>query len=268
MGTFEAPEIIIDDSEYRAAEKLTGKVALITGGDSGIGAATAIAYAKEGAKVVVGYLYEDQDAERTVGIIQKYGGDAAHLKADLRDPEASRELVQFTLDRYGAIDILVNNAATQVQQKNFTDISLEQVENTFRTNIISMFILTKEAVAHMGAGSCIINTTSVVAYRGSEELIDYSATKGAILSFTRSLSQNLASQSIRVNAVAPGPVWTPLVLTSFDDEKLSTFGKRQPLGRAAQPIEIAPAFVFLASRDAGYITGQVLHVNGGEVVNG
>lgn len=265
---FEAPEIIIDDGEYKAAGKLAGKVALITGGDSGIGAATAIAYAKEGAKVVIDYLYEDEDAERTVGAIQQHGGEAASMKADLRDPMSSHKLVQFVLDRYGAIDILVNNAATQVQQKDFTDITLDQVEDTFRTNIISMFTLTQEALKHMKPGSCIINTSSVVAYRGSQELIDYAATKGAILGFTRSLSQNLASRPIRVNAVAPGPVWTPLVLTSFDTQKLASFGKSQPLGYAAQPIEIAPAFVFLASRDARYITGQVIHVNGGEVING
>jgi NAD(P)-dependent dehydrogenase (short-subunit alcohol dehydrogenase family) len=260
--------IVIDDSAYQSGGRLQGRVAIITGADSGIGAATAIAYAKEGAKVVINYLESDADALHVENLVKKYGGEPLRVKADLRDPAASQYVVDETLKRFSTIDILINNAGTQVQQSSITHISDDQLQNTFKTNVYGMFYMTQAVLPHLQPGASIINTSSVTAYRGSDELLDYSSTKGAIVSFTRSLSQNLAKQTIRVNAVAPGPVWTPLVISSFDDKKLAAFGTQQPLGWAAQPIEIAPAFVFLASRDARYITGQVMHVNGGEVING
>ncbi len=261
-------KIIIDDKKYKPAKKLEGKVAIITGGDSGIGAATAIAFAKEGADVVISYLSEDKDAQNVAKIVKSYGQEAVHCKGDLGEKVNCDELIALTLEKLGKIDILVNNAGTQVVQESIVDITEEQLLRTFKTNIFSMFYLTQKALQNMNPNACIINTTSVTAYRGSEELLDYSATKGAITTFTRSLSQNLAGKSVRVNAVAPGPVWTPLVLSSFDSKKLSELGKNQPLGRAAQPVEIAPAYVFLASDDSRYITGQVIHVNGGEIING
>lgn len=261
------PPIIIDDESYQGSKKTNGKVAFISGGDSGIGAASAIALAKEGARIAINYLTEDADAEKISAIIKKYGSDCLILKGDIREKQVCDKLIKETTEHFGTLNILINNAGTQVQQEKLEDISEEQLEGTFRTNIFGMFFLTQAAHKHMKPDSCIINTASVTAYRGSQELIDYSATKGGIISYTRSLSQNLASKPIRVNAVAPGPVWTPLVLTSFNENKLSSFGKEQPLGRAAQPIEIAPAYVFLASRDSRYMTGQVLHINGGEIVN-
>jgi NAD(P)-dependent dehydrogenase (short-subunit alcohol dehydrogenase family) len=247
MNENEDYKVQIDDPKYNASNKLKNKVVIITGADSGIGAAAAILFAKEGAKVVINYLNEDKDAQNVKNIIEKYGGEAICVKNDLRNNLECKELVDTAIDSYGTINIIVNNAGTQTVQQSITDISSKQIEETFRTNMYSMFYLTQHALKHLQSGDCIINTTSVTAYRGSEELLDYSATKGAITSFTRSLSQNLASKNIRVNAVAPGPVWTPLVLDSFDNEKLSKFGRKQPLGYAAQPIEIAPSYVFLVS---------------------
>lgn len=263
-----APEIIIDDPAYTGSAKLTGKVAIITGGDSGIGAATAVAFAKEGANIVINYLYEDKDAQHVQRVVELCGSHCVLVKGDLGEPGTSQDIVKQAVDAFGAINILVNNAGTQVQQASLLDITAEQLDDTFRTNMYSMFHLTQEVLPHLAAGDSIINTTSVTAYRGHDELVDYAATKGAILAFTRSLSAQLASKQIRVNAVAPGPIWSPLVLTSFDQEKLKNFGKQQPLGRAGQPVEVAPAYVYLASADASYVSGQVIHVNGGEIVGG
>jgi NAD(P)-dependent dehydrogenase (short-subunit alcohol dehydrogenase family) len=268
MSDFSPPDILTDDPGYKAAGKLTGKVAIITGGDSGIGAAAAIAFAKEGAKVVINYLKEDQDALATADLIKKYGSESLLFKADIGLKQTCDDLAKKTIEHFGQIDILVNNAGTQTPQASIEDISEEQLERTFRTNIYSMFFLTAACLPHLKEDSSIINTTSVTAYRGSEGLLDYSSTKGAIVSFTRSLSQNLAKKKIRVNAIAPGPVITPLVITSFDKEKLDSFGQDQPLGRAAQPYELAAGYVYLASRDSTYVTGQILHINGGEVING
>jgi NAD(P)-dependent dehydrogenase (short-subunit alcohol dehydrogenase family) len=247
--------------------RLAGKVALITGGDSGIGRAVAVAFAREGADVVVSYLNEDEDARATAELVEAEGGEVELVPGDIGDEAHCQELVRRTVERFGRLDVLVNNAAEQHPQESIADISAEQLERTFRTNIFSMFFLTKAALPHLGEGSSVINTTSVTAYKGTASLLDYSSTKGAIVAFTRSLSQGLAAQGIRVNGVAPGPVWTPLIPATFPEEQVEQFGKDVPLGRPGQPEEIAPAYVFLASRDASYITGQVIHPNGGEVVN-
>lgn len=254
--------------EHHGSGKLANKVALITGGDSGIGRAIAIAFAKEGADVAITYLNEHKDADETKAEVEKHGRRCTLLAGDVGDPQVCERWVQETLREFGHLDVLVNNAAEQHPQKSLTDISVEQLERTFRTNIFGQFFLTKAALPHLKEGSTIVNTTSVTAYRGSEQLIDYSSTKGAIVSFTRSLSKNLASKKIRVNAVAPGPIWTPLIPSTFPKEKVESFGKDVPLERPGQPEEVAPCFVFLASEDSSYMTGQVLHPNGGEVVNG
>ncbi len=254
--------------EHRGSGKLAGKVALITGGDSGIGRAIAIAFAKEGADVAITYLNEHKDADETKAEVEKHGRRCTLLAGDVGDPQVCERWVQETLREFGHLDVLVNNAAEQHPQKSLTDISVEQLERTFRTNIFGQFFLTKAALPHLKEGSTIVNTTSVTAYRGSEQLIDYSSTKGAIVSFTRSLSKNLASKKIRVNAVAPGPIWTPLIPSTFPKEKVESFGKDVPLERPGQPEEVAPCFVFLASEDSSYMTGQVLHPNGGELING
>ncbi|MFZ5658451.1 MAG: SDR family oxidoreductase [Pseudomonadota bacterium] len=257
-----------DDSQYRGSGKLANKAALITGGDSGIGRAVAIAFAKEGADVAIVYLSEHGDAEESKRLVEQQGRRCITIAGDAGDEGFCRQAVQQTLDAFGRLDVLVNNAAEQHPQKRLEDISAEQLEKTFRTNIFSYFFMTKAALPHLKAGAAIVNTTSVTAYKGSPELLDYSATKGAIVAFTRSLSQSLADQGIRVNAVAPGPIWTPLIPSTFPPEKVESFGKNVPLGRAGQPEEIAPSYVFLASDDASYMTGQVLHPNGGTVVNG
>jgi NAD(P)-dependent dehydrogenase (short-subunit alcohol dehydrogenase family) len=253
---------------YRGAGKLDGKVALVTGGDSGIGRAATIAFAKEGADVAIAYFDEHQDAEETKQLVLQAGRRCIAVAGDIGDPDFCRLAVASTIEAFGRLDILVNNAAEQHPQEKVEDISSAQLEKTFRTNVFSMFHLVKAALPHMQAGSRIINTTSVTAYRGSSHLVDYSATKGAIVAFTRSLSQQLAKRSINVNAVAPGPIWTPLIPASFSAEQSSQFGSDVPLGRAGQPDEVAPCYVFLASQDAAYMTGQVLHPNGGEVING
>lgn len=260
------PESIKKD--YKAADKLKGKVAIITGGDSGIGRAVALAFAAEGADVAVLYLDEHKDAQDTKKQVDAYGRQCMTLAGDVGDEDFCRQAVERVVERFGRLDILVNNAAEQHPKKDITEISAEQLERTFRTNIFSQFYMTKAALPHLRQGSTIINTSSVTAYEGSAGLLDYSSTKGAIISFTRSLSANLAEKGIRVNAVAPGPIWTPLIPSTFDEEKVASFGADTPLGRAGQPSEVSPCYVFLASDDSSYITGQVLHPNGGRVVNG
>lgn len=262
------PKPKADDAQYQGSGKLKDKVALITGGDSGIGRAVAIAFAKEGADVAIVYLNEHDDAKETKHLVEAQGRRALTIAGDVGDENFCQQAVLQTMDAFGKLDILVNNAAEQHPQKSIEDISKEQLERTFRTNIFSMFFMTKAALKYLKEGSSIINTTSVTAYKGSPQLLDYSSTKGAIVAFTRSLSQNLIEKGIRVNAVAPGPIWTPLIPSTFPEEKVETFGKQVPMQRAGQPEEVAPSFVFLASDDASYFAGQVLHPNGGTVING
>jgi NAD(P)-dependent dehydrogenase (short-subunit alcohol dehydrogenase family) len=255
-------------ADYVGSGKLVGRTALITGGDSGIGRAVAAAFAKEGADVAIAFLEEQHDADETVRLVEAEGRTAVAYKGDVADPAFCERIVADTVRRLKHLDILVNNAAEQHVVEKLEDITPEQIQRTFATNVFSMFYLTGRALAHMDRGAAIINTTSVTAYRGSDHLLDYSASKGAIVSFTRSLSKQLAERGIRVNAVAPGPVWTPLIPASFPPEAVAKFGTDVPLGRAAEPDEIAPCYVFLASDDAIFMTGQVLHPNGGEMVGG
>jgi NAD(P)-dependent dehydrogenase (short-subunit alcohol dehydrogenase family) len=255
------------DPSQRGCDRLKDKVALITGGDSGIGRAVAIAFAKEGADVAIAYLDEHEDAAETKRLVEKHGRRCITIAGDVGDEGFCELAVARTVNDLGSLDVLVNNAAEQHPQESIDKISADQLERTFRTNIFSYFFLTKAALPHLRRGAAIVNTTSVTAYRGSPALIDYSATKGAIVAFTRSLSQALVEKGIRVNAVAPGPIWTPLIPASFPDEKVETFGTDTPMGRAGQPEEVAPSYVFLASDDSSYMTGQVLHPNGGEIVN-
>lgn len=259
-----------ENPELRGSGRLEGRVALITGGDSGIGRAVALAFAREGADVVVVYLEENEDAKQTAELIHEKGKRCLLHRCDIGSKEACEEAVAAAVGTFGKLDILVNNAAEQHPQKSIRDISEEQLEKTFRTNLFAMFYLTAAALPHlkMSTAPAIINTTSVTAYRGSPKLLDYSATKGAIISFTRSLAGQLAEDKIRVNAVAPGPIWTPLIPATFPAEEVATFGSDSPLGRAGEPWECAECFVFLASAAANYMTGQVLHPNGGEIVNG
>lgn len=262
------PKPRAEDPQYRGSGKLQGKVALITGGDSGIGRAVAIMYAKEGADVAIVYLDEHDDAKETKQQVEQEGRRCLLIVGDIGDPSFCEQSVEQTVRELGKLDVLVNNAAEQHPQERVEDISAEQLERTFRTNIFAMFYLTKAALKHLGEGSAIVNTTSVTAYRGSPALVDYASTKGAIVGFTRSLALQLADRKIRVNAVAPGPIWTPLIPATFDAEKVSTFGGDVPMKRPGQPEEVAPSFVFLASDDSSYISGQVLHPNGGEIING
>jgi NAD(P)-dependent dehydrogenase (short-subunit alcohol dehydrogenase family) len=248
--------------------KLEGKVALISGGDSGIGRAVAAAFAREGADVAIVYLNEHGDARETAALVERHGRRALRLAGDVGREPFCAAAVRRAVAVLGRLDILVNNAAVQYPQERLTGISSRQLERVFRTNVFGCFYLTKAALRHLRRGSAIINTTSVTAYRGSPHLIDYAATKGAIVSFTRSLSQALAPHGIRVNAVAPGPIWTPLIPASFPPRRVATFGSDVPLGRAGEPREVAPCYVLLASEDGSYMTGQVLHPNGGEIVNG
>jgi len=256
-----------DDLNYLGSAKLQDKVAIITGGDSGIGRAIAIAFAKEGAKVAIVYLNEDKDAAETVGMVKEYGGKITAISGDIGDKDFCETAIAKVVDEYGRLDILINNAGEQHPQKDLGKISAEQFERTFRTNVFGMFYLTQAALPHMKKGSTIVNTASVTAYKGHPTLLDYSSTKGAIVSYTRTLSQMLAPD-IRVNAVAPGPIWTPLIPSTFPKGQVKEFGKDTPMGRPGQPEELAPAYVFLASRDSSYITGQTIHINGGSIVNG
>ncbi|WP_406947915.1 glucose 1-dehydrogenase [Psychrobacter namhaensis] len=250
--------------------KLAGKVAVVTGADSGIGQAVAILFAKEGANVVVSYLCEDDDANITKQHIESYDQRCLLVASDLSQESNCQALIDAAISEFGQIDILVNNAGMQVEQESLTDISSEQFDKTIHTNFYPHFWLSKFALPHMKAGSSIINTTSITAYRGSDRLIDYASTKGAILSFTRALANNLMSEKkgIRVNGVAPGPIWTPLIVASFSPEEVESFGQTTPMGRAGQPNEVAPAYLYLASDEASYVTGQVMHVNGGEIIGG
>ena len=261
-----APEYI--KPTYKGADKLKDKVALITGGDSGIGKAISVHFAREGAHIAIVYLNEDIDARETKKLVEAEGRKCLLLKGDVKKLAFCKKAVQQTVKKLGKLNILVNNAGMQLPQKDPKAIDEKQLEDTFRTNIFAYFHFANEALEHLEAGDCIINTTSVTAYRSSPNLVDYSSTKGAITSFTRSLATNIVKKKIRVNAVAPGPVWTPLIVSTFDSDKIREFGSETAMERAGQPSELAPAYVFLASDDASFITGQVIHVNGGEVVNG
>jgi NAD(P)-dependent dehydrogenase (short-subunit alcohol dehydrogenase family) len=254
--------------EHQGSGKLAGKVAIITGGDSGIGRAVAILFAKEGANVAISYLLEHDDAQETKRQVEEEGRECLTLPGDIGYERHCERIVQQTVDRFGKLDIVVNNAAEQHPQDDIRKISSEQLERTFRTNIFAQFFLVKAALPHLQEGAAIINTTSVTAYRGSAQLLDYSATKGAIVAFTRSLALALAERGIRVNGVAPGPIWTPLIPSTFPPDKVAKFGSDVPMKRAGEPAEVAPCYLFLASDDGSYMTGQVLHPNGGEVING
>lgn len=261
------PKPIYDDKDYVGSGKLEGKVALITGGDSGIGRAVAVAYAKEGANVAIAYLDEHEDADQTIQVIASYGVKGIKFASDLSDVENCNQLVIDVLAEFGQLNVLVNNAGKQFPQDDFLAISPDQLMETFATNIFSMFYLTQAALPHLQKGDCIINTSSVTAYQGSPGLIDYSATKGAITSFTRSLAANIANQGIRVNSVAPGPIWTPLIPSTFNEEKVQQHGQDTLLKRRGEPSELAPAYVYLASKDSTYVTGQAIHINGGDYIS-
>lgn len=262
------PEPEYDDPSVKGSGRLEGKVALITGGDSGIGRAVAVAYAKEGADVAIVYLEEGKDAEETRRSVEGYERQCLTIAGDVGEEQFCRDAVERCHNHFGRLDILVNNAAEQHLREDLSEIHYEDLHRVFSTNIFSMFYFVGAALKYLESGSTIINTTSITAYQGNAGLIDYSATKGAIVAYTRSLSQRLVDQGIRVNGVAPGPIWTPLIPASFPEEKVAKFGTDKPLGRAGQPVEVAPCYVFLACRDSTYMTGQVLHPNGGVVVNG
>lgn len=260
------PKPIFNDPKYVGSGKLKNKVVLITGGDSGIGRAVSLAFAKEGADISIVYLNEHVDATETKALIEAQGRKCILIAGDLREESFCKRIVKDTLSTFGHLDILVNNAGVQFPQNSLEDITAEQLENTFRTNIFPMFYVTKAALPYLKRGSSIINTASITAYQGNKLLIDYSATKGAIVSFTRSLALSLVSKGIRVNGVAPGPIWTPLIPSSFSAKYVTTFGLETPMKRAGQPIELAPAYVYLASDDSTFVTGQILHVNGGSFI--
>ncbi|WP_202114661.1 glucose 1-dehydrogenase [Vreelandella zhuhanensis] len=253
---------------YPGSDRLKGKTALITGGDSGIGRATAVLFAREGANVAIHYKDEHEDAETTLALMRDEGCDGLALNGDIGTKQEAKRAVEETVKRFGGLDIVVNNAGEQYAQSNVTDIPEEQIRRTFDTNLFGPFFVVQSALPHLKAGASIINVTSVTAFRGQDLLVDYSATKGALLSLTRALSSKLAEDGIRVNAVAPGPIWTPLIPASFPEEKLAKFGKGSPLGRAGQPNEVASCMLFLACEDSSFMTGQTLHPNGGDLVGG
>jgi len=260
------PQPIFDNPDYTGSCKLEDKIALITGGDSGIGRAVSLAFAKEGADIVIVYLNEHKDARKTKELVEAQGRRCLLIAGDLREEFFCKKIIEDTISTFGSLDILINNAAVQFPQKGLEDITTEQWDDTFHTNIYPLFHVTKAALPYLGCGSSIINTTSIVAYRGNRLLIDYSATKGAIISFTRSLALSLVSKGIRVNGVAPGPIWTPLQPASYPADYIATFGTNTPMKRAGQPVELAPTYVYLASDDSTYVTGQILHVNGGDYI--
>lgn len=262
------PEPIYDNPDYKGTGRLKGKTAIITGGDSGIGRAISVAYGKEGCNVVIVYNTADDDANTTKQVVESYQAKVLLIKGDIGDSNFCNQVVEKTIQTFGSVDILVNNAAEQHPQKRLEDITDEQLLRTFQTNIFSMFYLTRAALPHLKENSVIINTSSITAYKGSADLLDYSASKGAITAFTRSLSANLADRKIRVNQVAPGPIWTPLIVSTLDKNAVGTFGKDTPLKRPGQPVELAEAYVFLATDASTYITGQTIHINGGTIVNG
>lgn len=262
------PKPVYEDPNYTTSNKLSEKTAVITGGDSGIGRAIAAVFAKEGADIAIIYLNEHDDANETKRIVESAGRKCILIPGDVGEEQFCIDAVSKIINEFGKIDILVNNAAEQHPQNSIEDISKDQLERTFRTNIFAMFYLTKAALRHLKPGSSIINTASVTAYAGDEILIDYSATKGAVVSFTRSMALSLSGKYIRVNAVSPGPVWTPLIPSSFNEQDVTKFGSDTPIKRAAQPVEIAQAYLYLASSDSSYVTGQTIHVNGGIIVNG
>lgn len=264
------PEPIFDDNNYiKKGSLLNNKVAVITGGDSGIGKAVAIAYAKQGADIIIVYYNEHKDAENTKKLIEEQGRKCTLISGDISNVDFCRKVAEDTFNKYGKIDILVNNSAVQYENKNFRNITDEQFDKTMKTNLYGTFYMTREILKKMTSGACIINTSSVVAFLGNEKLVDYSMTKGAIAALTKSLSTQLAKSNsgIRINSVAPGPIWTPLIPSSFSKDEVSQFGNNTPMGRAGQPIECAGAYVFLASNAASYITGQTIHVNGGDIIN-
>jgi NAD(P)-dependent dehydrogenase (short-subunit alcohol dehydrogenase family) len=254
------------EPRYPGSGRLEGKVALITGGDSGIGRATSVLFAREGANVAIVYLEEDKDAKDTESLVKREGGKCLLIKGDIGSADFCAEAVKRTVKQFGQLDVLVNNAAEQHEDESVEEISEKQLVKTFRTNLFGYFFMTQAALPHLGKGSAIVNTASITAYRGHPTLVDYASTKGAIVTFTRALSGQLADKGIRVNAVAPGPIWTPLIPASFDAESVAKFGQDTPLGRPGQPNEVAPCHLFLACEDSSYMTGQVLHPNGGEMV--
>jgi len=262
------PQPVSEPIQEKSAGRVKNKVALITGGDSGIGKAVALSLAKEGADIIIVYLEEEEDAQKTANEIIETGRSVMLCPGDITDESFCKDVVKRVIKNFKKIDILINNAAVQYPVENFEEITKEQLVKTFSVNVFSAFYFTLAALPHMKKGSVIINTTSVTAYRGSHHLVDYSATKGALVSFTRSLSSALAKKGIRVNAVAPGPIWTPLIPSSFDKKQVGKFGQDTPMGRPGQPNEVASCFLFLASEESSYITGQVLHPNGGEIING
>jgi NAD(P)-dependent dehydrogenase (short-subunit alcohol dehydrogenase family) len=256
------PRPVSVDPNYKGSGKLAGKTAIITGGDSGIGKSVAVYFAKEGADVAIVYLEEHQDAEETKGLIEAEGRQCQLFSGDIGNEDFCKDIVNKTIEQFGKVDILVNNAAEQHPQQSLLNITSSQLEKTFKTNIFSFFYMSKMVLPYLKKGA------SITAYAGHEQLLDYSATKGAIVSFTRSLALSLASQGIRVNGVAPGPIWTPLIPSTFTEDKVAGFGTDTPMGRAGQPYELAPSYVYLASDDSTYVSGQILHVNGGKIVNG
>ncbi|NMM64077.1 SDR family oxidoreductase [Clostridium sp. P21] len=260
------PKPIYDNVNYKGASKLNNKTALITGGDSGIGKAVAVAYAKEGADIAIVYFDEHEDAKETQKIIQEKGKKCVLISGDIGDENFCAKAVETVIKEFGKLDILVNNAAEQHPQNSIEDITREQLEKTFKTNVFGMFYMTKAAMPHLKDGSVIINTSSITAYKGDKILIDYSSTKGAVTSFTRSMAISLASRNIRVNSVAPGPIWTPLIPSSFNAEEVGKFGSNTEMGRPGQPVEVAQAYVYLASEDSSFTSGETIHINGAKMV--